>query len=95
MPANSNARTSIRTRMKARLRVFDTPVGEFTAITGNVSDGGICLISERGADIPVGSLIKVQILDMPVEAEVKVMEVVWSTASDMGLRFTVPLAPER
>jgi len=80
-------RQSIRTPFQAKVRVTNGDNNPITLGVQDVSDGGIFVALDKQIDLSLGSVLKVQLLGMPVEAPIREMEVVNVSQSGAGLRF--------
>ena len=76
-----------RTPMKASVKLSYPWSGHVLCYTVDVSDGGIGLQVGEWKIPPVGSIVKVQVQGLPVEAPVLNMEVVRIGKESVGLKF--------
>lgn len=83
----TDKRQSVRTPFQAKVRVTIGDDKPITLGVQDVSDGGIFVDLDTQAELSVGSVLKVQLLGMPVEAPIREMEVVNVRQSGAGLRF--------
>lgn len=85
--SNTGKRVHVRTKLRARILLMTSEQGQMEAYTADISDGGL-FVQLEGAEAPeVGSIVKVQVQDMPVEAPVLRAEVVRLTPEGVGLMF--------
>lgn len=80
-------RQYLRTRLTSNVRLTHPDTGTIEVKTRDISDGGIYLLSCITNLPPVGSLVKVQLLDTPFEAPVLEMRVVRCENDGIGLTF--------
>lgn len=85
-----NRRQHVRTKLRTKIKLTHPELGESIWSTGDISDGGVFLISD-GKDLPeLGDLVKIQVQNLPVEAPVVEARVVRVTAAGIGLEFVDP-----
>ena len=83
-------RKHIRTRLTSSVKVIHPDVGTIEVKTRDISDGGIYLLSPITNLPPVGSQVKVQLIDTPFEAPVLDMRIVRLENEGIGLTFLEP-----
>jgi c-di-GMP-binding flagellar brake protein YcgR len=85
-----NRRRFMRTKLRARIKLKHPSVGELIVQTGDISDGGV-FIHADGVDLPpIGSEVKVQVQDLPMEAPELDARIVRMEPSGIGLEFILP-----
>lgn len=88
--SDNDQRCFTRTKFRAPVRLIQEGVDEMTAMTGDVSDGGIFLLDD-GRSLPeVGTELHVQVQGMPIEAPIVRMRVVRRVPEGIGLMFLDP-----
>ncbi len=80
-------RQYVRTKLTSSVKLTHPDIGTVEVKTLDISDGGICLISGNTVNLPVGSKVKVQLIDTPFEAPVLDMLIVRYHENGMGLQF--------
>lgn len=80
-------RQYVRTRLTSSVRLTHPDIGTIEVKTQDISDGGIYLISPTDELPPLGSQVKVQLLDTPFEAPVLEMIIVRYEKNGIGLKF--------
>jgi hypothetical protein len=84
-----NRRRHLRTKLRARIKLKHAN-GEVIVETGDISDGGV-FIEANGVELPpVGTEVKVQVQDLPVEAPELSARIVRMEANGVGLEFILP-----
>jgi hypothetical protein len=73
--------------MKCRIRISHPSFGELVAQTRDLSDGGVYVRHPDLAALSLGSIVRGQVQDLPMEAPVLEMEVIRVDAEGAGLRF--------
>lgn len=88
MVDDKNSRKTVRTKLRAEVKLSHPDVGELKLHTGDISDGGAYIFSE-GNEIPrVGEIVKVQVQGIGGgEAPVVRMRIVRLDKTGMGLEF--------
>jgi hypothetical protein len=76
-----------RLPLPARIRVMHASFGSMVVSSRDISDGGVFISNGEQPYPPVGELVQVQALDMPVEAEVLDARIVRVESSGVGLEF--------
>jgi len=85
-----NRRRHMRTKLRARIKLKHPSIGEVIVHTGDISDGGVFIYSD-GADLPpMGSEVKVQVQDLPVDAPELDARIVRMQPEGVGLEFILP-----
>lgn len=80
-------RKHIRTRLTSSVKLTHPDVGTIEVKTRDISDGGIYLLSAITNLPPIGSQVKVQLIDTPFEAPVLDMRIVRLEDEGIGLVF--------
>ncbi|MCO6056108.1 PilZ domain-containing protein [Pseudomonas sp. MOB-449] len=83
----ANQRQFPRTPMKCRIKVSHPSFGELIAQTRDLSDGGVYIRHSDLVVLPVGSTVRGQVQDLPIEAPILQMEVMRVDAEGAGFRF--------
>ncbi|AOE82565.1 PilZ domain-containing protein [Pseudomonas sp. TCU-HL1] len=83
----ANQRQFPRTPMKCRIKISHPSFGELIAQTRDLSDGGVYIRHPELVALPVGSTIRGQVQDLPIEAPILQMEVMRVDAEGAGFRF--------
>lgn len=86
--SNKNKRKSVRTKLRAEVKLSHPQVGDIKLHTGDISDGGAYIFSE-GQSIPkVGEVVLVQVQGIGGgEAPVVKMRIVRIDKEGIGLEF--------
>ena len=84
---SDNKRTSMRTPMRCRIRIWHEAIGETDVFTRDVSDSGVFLLTQDSVSLPVGAIVKGQVQGLPMEAPILDMEVMRLAPEGMGLRY--------
>lgn len=88
MQGNRDQREHPRTAMCARVEIKHPSFGSSICIIGNISNGGMFIKKNNDIEFPpVGSVLQVQALDMPVEAPVLEVKVMWKESYGIGVEF--------
>ncbi|MFD2228870.1 PilZ domain-containing protein [Alkalimarinus sediminis] len=82
-----NKRLHERTLLNAKVKVTHEVVGEGIFYVRDISDGGVFVIVGEAAFPPLGSVVTVQMQDLPFEAPILDMIVVRKGADGFGLKF--------
>ena len=83
----ANRRQYIRTNLRTKIKLQHRTVGELIVHTGDLSDGGVYLLSE-GKEMPaMGELVVIQVQGLPVEAPEIEARIVRVDADGVGLEF--------
>lgn len=85
-----NLRIHVRTTLTSNVKITHPDIGSVIVKTKDISDGGICILSLVDNMPPVGSKVKVQLVDMPFEAPTLDMEVIRISPKGIGLKFIGP-----
>ena len=85
-----NRRRHMRTKLRARIKLKHPSIGEVIVHTGDISDGGVFIYGEGMQLPPLGSQVKVQVQDLPVDAPELDARVVRMGAEGVGLEFILP-----
>lgn len=80
----------MRTKLRARIKLKHPSIGEVIVHTGDISDGGVFIYGEGMQLPPLGSQVKVQVQDLPVDAPELDARVVRMGAEGVGLEFILP-----
>jgi c-di-GMP-binding flagellar brake protein YcgR len=80
-------RKHIRTKLTSNVKLIHPDTGPIEVQTKDISDGGIYLISSTFDLPPVGTQVKVQLIDTPFEAPVLDMQIVRIENEGFGLAF--------
>ncbi|MCU7939150.1 MAG: PilZ domain-containing protein [gamma proteobacterium symbiont of Bathyaustriella thionipta] len=84
---SSELRQHIRTPLTSSVKLTHPDTGTIEVKTKDISDGGIYLLSLITGLPPVGSQVKVQLIDTPFEAPVLDMIIVRMDPHGIGLKF--------
>lgn len=85
-----NRRRHMRTKLRARIKLRHPSVGEVVVHTGDISDGGVFIHAGDAELPPVGSEVKVQVQDLPVDAPELDARIVRMEHDGIGLEFILP-----
>ena len=80
-------RQYVRTKLTSKVKLIHPDIGTVQVMTRDISDGGIYLLSDITNLPPVGSQVKVQLIDTPFEAPVLDMIIVRLENDGIGLSF--------
>ena len=80
-------RKHIRTKLTSNVRLTHPDTGTIEVKTRDISDGGIYVLSRITNLPPVGSQVKVQLMDTPFEAPILDMRIVRMEDDGIGLAF--------
>jgi len=80
-------RQHVRTSLTSRIKLTHPDTGTIEVKTKDISDGGIYILSTINNLPPVGSQVKVQLIDTPFEAPVLDMIIVRHEPNGIGLKF--------
>ncbi|MCP3850267.1 MAG: PilZ domain-containing protein [Gammaproteobacteria bacterium] len=80
-------RQHVRTKLTSSVKLTHPDIGTVEVKTLDISDGGIYLILGNTVNLPVGSQVKVQLIDTPFEAPVLDMLIVRYQENGMALQF--------
>ena len=80
-------REYVRTLLTSRVKLTHPDTGTIEVKTKDISDGGIYILSAISNLPPVGSQVKVQLMDTPFDAPVLDMILVHHEPDGMGLKF--------
>lgn len=80
-------RKHIRTKLTSNVRLTHPDTGTIEVKTRDISDGGIYVLSRITNLPPVGSQVKVQLMDTPFEAPILDMKIVRMEDDGIGLAF--------
>jgi len=86
----SNRRRFMRTKLRARIKLRHPSVGELIVHTGDISDGGVFIHADGVELPPIGSEVKVQVQDLPMDAPELDARIVRMEPSGIGLEFILP-----
>ncbi len=84
---SSDLRQHIRTALTSNVKLTHPDTGTIIVKTKDISDGGIYLLSCITNLPPVGSQVKVQLMDTPFEAPILDMIIVRLEPTGIGLKF--------
>lgn len=84
---SSELRQHIRTALTSSVKLTHPDTGTIEVKTKDISDGGIYILSTITDLPPVGSQVKVQLIDTPFEAPVLDMLIVRVDLHGIGLKF--------
>ena len=86
--SDSNKRQSVRTKLRADVKLSHPEVGDLSLHTGDISDGGAYILAE-GNDLPqVGETVMVQVQGMGGgDAPLVKMRIVRVDKTGIGLEF--------
>ncbi|MGV8842118.1 MAG: PilZ domain-containing protein [Pseudomonas sp.] len=76
-----------RTAMRCRIKISHPSFGDLSAITRDLSNGGVYVKHPDLAALPAGTRVSGQVQDLPIEAPVLQMEIMRVDAEGAGLRF--------
>lgn len=85
-----NRRRHMRTKLRARIKLKHPSVGELIVHTGDISDGGVFIYADGVELPPIGSEVKVQVQDLPVDAPELSARIVRIENEGIGLEFILP-----
>jgi len=80
-------RQYVRTSLTSKVKLTHPDTGTIEVKTKDISDGGIYVLSAMSDLPPVGSQVKVQLIDTPFEAPVLDMILVRYEPDGIGLKF--------
>ncbi len=80
-------RQHVRTRLTSSVKLSHPDIGSIEVKTMDISDGGIYLVSATTDLPPIGSEVKVQLIDTPFEAPILDMIIVRVEKNGIGLKF--------
>ncbi len=80
-------RKDIRTRVALKVKISHPEYGDLTATTSNISDGGAFIITPPGVDIPVGTVLKIQLMDVAQPVPVLHMQVIRKEPLGIAVKF--------
>ena len=86
----TDRRRDLRTEANLRLKLTHPSVGTIVCTTQDISDSGAYLLSENIQDLPIGSIVTVQVQDSPENVPVLYMRVVRHGRDGIGLEFMDP-----
>ncbi|MCW8931958.1 MAG: PilZ domain-containing protein [Gammaproteobacteria bacterium] len=84
---SEDQRQHVRTKLTSSVKLIHPDTGTIEVKTLDISDGGIYLLSGNSELPPVGSEVKVQLIDTPFEAPVLDMVIVRLAQNGIGLKF--------
>lgn len=84
---SAELRKHIRTKLTSNVKLTHPDTGTIEVKTLDISDGGIYLLSGAVKLPPIGSQVKVQLIDTPFEAPVLDMLIVRLEKNGIGLKF--------
>lgn len=84
---SSESRQHIRTALTSSVKIIHPDTGTIEVKTKDISDGGIYILSTITNLPPIGSQVKVQLIDTPFEAPVLDMLIVRVDPHGIGLKF--------
>lgn len=85
--ANANGRIHVRSKMRAKIKITSSSVGEILAHTQDLSDGGLFALAE-GQSLPgVGEIVQVQVRGSFIDAPILEAEVIRANSEGVGLMF--------
>ncbi|NOQ79761.1 MAG: PilZ domain-containing protein [Gammaproteobacteria bacterium] len=84
---SNELRQHIRTALTSSVKLTHPDTGTIEVKTKDISDGGIYILSTITNLPPVGSQVKVQLIDTPFEAPVLDMLIVRVDPHGIGLKF--------
>ncbi|MDF1644287.1 MAG: PilZ domain-containing protein [Pseudomonadales bacterium] len=85
-----NTTGALRSPLRCKMKIWkqNEPDAAVHVTTKDMSDTGVfVLIDNEGLALPIGTLLYGQVLEMPFEAPVLLMEVVRESDDGIGLRF--------
>lgn len=86
--SEDNKRESVRTKLRADVKLSHPSVGDVDLHTGDISDGGAYILSEGNSLPDVGECVNVQVQGMGSgEAPVVKMRIVRMDNKGIGLEF--------
>lgn len=85
--SGANMRRHVRTNLRTRIKIIHPSFGEVIVHSGDLSDGGVYLISDGQELPPVGEQVQIQVQDLPIEAPIIDAQIVRSDAEGVGLEF--------
>ena len=86
--AGKNNRESIRTKLRAEVKLSHPEMGDLSLHTGDISDGGAYIFSEGNLLPKIGELVEVQVQGMGGgDAPILKMKVVRLDNDGVGLQF--------
>lgn len=83
---------ALRSPLRCKMKIWrqNEPDAAIHVSTKDMSDTGVFVLSDNeGLALPIGTLLYGQVLGMPVEAPVLLMEVVRESDEGIGLRFKI------
>ena len=84
---SKDLRQYVRTSLTSKVKLTHHDTGTIEVKTKDISDGGIYVLSAMSDLPPVGSQVKVQLIDTPFEAPVLDMILVRIEPDGIGLKF--------
>jgi len=82
-----NKRVHERTLLNAKVKVTHELLGDGIFYVRDISDGGVFVIVGESVFPPLGSIVRVQMQNLPFEAPILDMVVVRKGVDGFGLRF--------
>jgi hypothetical protein len=84
---NENKRRHVRIELPARVRLVHPDIGEVVLKTRDVSDSGVYIICDNPGLLPVGSVVKMQVISDDVEMPVVGAKIVRNDSEGIGMEF--------
>jgi len=85
----TSKRTSLRLPIKVKVRITTDTLCTRHLVTRNFSDGGIFVDDKELAQLPVGSLVKVQADEGMEDAPIIDARVAWTNKQGAGLEYLI------
>lgn len=86
----TDRRRDLRTEANLRLKLSHPSVGSIVCTTQDISDSGAYLLSDKIEELPIGSIVTVQVQDSPEKVPILYMRVVRHGRDGIGLEFIDP-----
>ena len=84
---NPNGRRYERTKMRARIKLMHSSLGEVLVYCADLSDGGLFLLQGDKALPETGETVQLQVQDVPVEAPILTAKIVRRNNEGVGVMF--------
>jgi len=85
--SDPSKRASLRLPIKMKVRITTDNLCSRHLVTRNFSDGGIFVDDEELAQLPLGSLVKVQVDEGIEDAPVVKARIAWTNKKGVGLEY--------
>ena len=85
MPGDKRAH--VRTELPASVKLIHPDIGEVTLRTRDVSGGGVYVLCNDPSLLPVGSVVKVQVVSEHADMPIVDAQVIRKDSEGMGMEF--------